>query len=59
MMRPQIWYLREFMRSYVEREQREPYLREVRRQVQIVNDSPAEEDILKWIEEVSDFSEWK
>lgn len=56
--RPAAQVLREFMRAYVEREHRESYLREVRRQIQIINESPGEEEILKWIEEASDFSEW-
>ena len=57
-MRLQNWRMRELIRTHAERARRASYLREVRRQVQIINESPSEDEILSWIEEASDFSEW-
>ena len=57
--RPGAQVLREFMRSYVERKKREDYLREVRRQSLLIRESPDEEEVMRWIEDVYDSEEWK
>ena len=57
--RPAAQLLREFMRAYVARKKQEAFEREARRQSLVINGSPDEAEVLAWIDDVSDYSEWK
>jgi hypothetical protein len=51
--------LRELMQSYVENAKRRKFFAEARRQSLLLTTSKDEAEVMRWIEDVSDYGGWK
>ena len=57
--RPASEVLRELMHDYITRKRRERFEQEARRQSALATESFDEEEVMRWIENVSDTEDWR